>query len=257
MKPLEALTSILPTASFHATVDGEIIDSNAPFVQLMRCVPGDDWRRNVAEEDRTLLDTFWDRLFGNSNTLHQPLSFLVHGSDDVYQVRAQAVSNDAGEPVSAVGVIMVAATTTKNRWEVDPATGLPVHNAVIEQFDVLKSLGKPFVAAVVLLDDEDSKDETRRKEAARQLLSVVRPSDMLASEADGRFLLCAAGVRSAAAASALAERAIDSLADSSILARAGIALPDPDVATATLVREAEAGAYASEPGSFSFAPTEA
>jgi hypothetical protein len=85
---------------------------------------------------------------------------------------------------------------------------------------------------------------------------VIRPTDMLASEADGRFLLCAGGIRTTEAAMAFAERMITSLADSAITARIGIALPDQGMAVATLVREAEAGAYASEPGRFGFAPSD-
>lgn len=256
MQPLTALTSVLPVAAFHASITGEIIEANAPFVQLMRCVPGDDWRMHIMDGDRTLLDVFWDGLFTNTTDLHQPVAFLIHGSEDSYQVRAQAVTNERGECVSAVGAILVEKTSSKRRWQVDNATGLPEHDAVIERFAELSKADRPFVAAVVLLEPEDVADELRRKEAARQLLSIVRPSDMLASEADGHFLLCAGGVRSQQAALALAQRMVTGLTESSITARVGVALPDRDIATATLVREAAAGAYASEPGNYGFAPLE-
>ncbi len=256
MKPLTALTSLIPVAAFHAARSGEILEANAPFVQLMRCVPGDDWRMHIMDGDRTLLDVFWDDLFSNTTELHQPIAFLIHGSEVSYQVRAQAVTNDAGEYVSAVGAIVVDEASSKRRWQVDQATGLPEHDAVIQRFDELTAADRPFMAAVVLLEQADVDDEMRRKEAARQLLSIVRPSDMLASEADGHFLLCAGGVRGQQAALALAARMVSSLAESSITARVGVALPDRGIATATLVREASAGAYASEPGNFGFAPTE-
>jgi hypothetical protein len=256
MQPLAALTSVLTTAAFHASGTGEIIESNATFVQLMRCVPGDDWRMNVDDGDRALLDAFWDGLFTNTNDLHQPIGFLLHGSDDIYQIRAQAVTNDDGEFVSAVGVVVVEATASKRRWGTDVVTGLPEHEAVLERFEELTLADRPFVAAVVLLESEDSQDELRRKEATRQILSTTRPNDMLASEADGRFLLCAAGVRTREAALALAERIVSRLAESAITARVGLVLPNHDAVPATLVREAEAGAYASEPGGFGFAPVE-
>lgn len=254
MEQLAALTSVLETAAFHATVEGEIIEANSPFVQLMRCMPGDDWRLNIAEGDRALLDSFWSNLVTDSEQLHQPVAFLVNGSADMFQVRAQAVTNEHGEVTSAVGVVAVESNSKKRRWEIDNVTGLPVHNAVIERFDELLAADRTFLAAVVLLEDHDAADELRRKEAARQLLSTVRPTDMLASEIDGRFLLCAAGLGSPDTARAVAARMVTALAASSITARIGLALPDHDAAAATLVREAEAGAWASAPGSYDFAP---
>lgn len=254
MQPLAAMTSVMTTAAFHASANGHIIESNALFVQLMRSVPGDDWRKAVALEDRTLLDTFWDSIFTESDSLHQPIAFHVHGADDVYQIRAQAVTNDAGEVVSAVGIVVVEASTSKRRWETDPATGLPEHDAALERFDELNSSDRPFAAAVILLDHDAANDELHRKEAARQLLSTVRPTDLIASSTDGRFVLCASGVRTQEAALAMAERMTAALSNSSITARIGLVLSDHDVAAATLVREAEAGAYASEPGSHGFAP---
>lgn len=107
---------------------------------------------------------------------------------------------------------------------------------------------------MILLDPADANDDLLRKEAARQLLSTVRPTDLIASAADGRFLLCATGVLTPDTALAMAERMTAALAESSITARIGLVLSDHDAATATLVREAEAGAYASEPGSYGFAP---
>jgi hypothetical protein len=256
MQPLAALTSVLTTAAFHASKTGEIIESNAAFVQLMRSVPGDDWRMNVDDGDRALLAAFWDRIFTNTNGIHQPIGFLIHGSDDIYQVRAQAVTNDDGKFVSAVGVVVVEATTSKRRWGTDKVTGLPEHDAVLERFEELAAADRPFVAAVVLLEPADSQDELRRKEATRQILSTTRPNDMLTSEADGRFLLCAAGVQTTEAAMALAERMVSRLAESEIIARVGLVLPNHGAVPATLVREAEAGAYASESGGFGFAPME-
>jgi len=254
MQQLTALTSVMTTAAFHASANGEIIESNAPFVQLMRCVPGDNWRMNVDEGDRTLLDSFWENLFANPKTVAQPVAFSVNGADATYQIRAQAVSNEAGEYLSAVGVVIVEAGSSTTRWEIDPATGLPEHSAVFERFEKLTESKGSFVAAVILLDAADSADDTVRKQAARQALSVIRPNDMLASDADGRFLLCAAGINSPAAALAMAERLVNSLGEAQIAARVGLALPNPDVAIATLVREAEAGAWANEVGGFGFAP---
>ena len=52
----------------------------------------------------------------------------------------------------------------------------------------------------------------------------------------------------------MAERVLGALQASSLDARIGLVLPDHDAGPATLLREAEAGAYASDSGSFSFAP---
>jgi GGDEF domain-containing protein len=254
MQPLAAMTSVMTTAAFHASGSGQIIESNAPFVQLMRCVPGDDWRMSVSSGDRTLIDTFWDSIFQEAQSLHQPVAFHVHGDEDVYQIRAQAVTDNEGNVVSAVGTVVVDATTSKRRWDTDEATGLPEHDAVIERFAELTEKDQPFAAAVILLDPANAHDDLLRKEAARQLLSTVRPTDLIASAADGRFLLCATGVPTPDTALAMAERMTSALAQSSITARIGLVLSDHDAATATLVREAEAGAYASEPGSYGFAP---
>jgi GGDEF domain-containing protein len=250
------MTSVMTTAAFHATVSGQIIEANALFVQLMRCVPGDDWRKNVSNEDRTLLDTFWNSIFIEVESLHQPIAFHLLGVEDVYQIRAQAVTDETGAVISAVGIIVVEATTSKRRWETDPATGLPEHDAAIERFEELSSQDRPFAGAVILLDPDDAKDDLRRKEAARQLLSTVRPTDLIASSVDGRFLLCAVGVRTQDAAEAMAIRMTTALANSKISARIGLVLPNHDAASATLVREAEAGAYAAEPGQYAFAPAD-
>lgn len=254
MQPLAAITSVMTTAAFHASTSGQIIESNAPFVQLMRCVPGDDWRMSVSNADRTLIDTFWDSIFQQAQILHQPIAFRVHGDEDVYQITAQAVTDNDGNVVSAVGIVVVEATTSQRRWDTDDATGLPEHDAVIERFDDLTERDQSYAAAVILLDPADANDDLLRKEAARQLLSTVRPTDLIASAADGRFLLCATGVLTPDTALAMAERMTAALAESSITARIGLVLSDHDAATATLVREAEAGAYASEPGSYGFAP---
>lgn len=254
MQPLAAMTSVMTTAAFQAETSGQIIESNTAFVQLMRCVPGDDWRKSVRDEDRTLVDTFWNAVILDPDSIHQPIAFHLNGAEDDYQIRAQAVTNEAGEVVSAVGIVVVEASTPMHRWETDAATGLPEHEAAIERLEELAAQDRQFAAAVVLLDARDSNDELRRKEAARQLLSTIRPSDLLASTNDGRFLLCATGVRSQDGALAMAQRMTSALAESDISARIGLVLPDEATATATLVREAEAGAYACEPGSFGFAP---
>lgn len=248
------MTSVMTTAAFHATAAGEIIEANSLFVQLMRSVPGDDWRKSVRQEDHTLVDTFWNTLFHKPLDLHQPMTFHVNGAEDDYQIRAQAVTDENGVATSAVGIVVVETSTSMHRWETDNVTGLPEHDAVLERLDELTSAGQQFAAAVILLDRADSADEVRRKEAARQLLSTVRPSDLVAGSNDGRFLLCATGVRSENAALAMAERMTTALASCSISARIGLVLAHPDAASATLVREAEAGAYASAPGAFGFAP---
>lgn len=253
MKPLAAMTSVITTAAFHATTNGQILEANALFVQLMRSVPGDDWRKSVVERDRTLVDSFWNSLFLEPESLHQPIAFHLNGAEDDYQIRAQAVTDEAGTAVSAVGIVVVEAATTMHRWETDQTTGLPEHDAAIERLEELSAKDGDFAAAVILLDPKDATDELRRKEATRQLLSTVRPADLIASSSDGRFLLCASGVRSQEAALAMAERMTSALAKSSINARIGLALANNDVAVATMVREAEAGAYASAPGSFGFA----
>lgn len=254
MKPLAAMTSVMTTAAFHATANGHILEANPLFVQLMRTVPGDDWRKSVVEHDRTLVDSFWNSLFLEPDSLHQPIGFHLNGAEDDYQIRAQAVTDDSGSAVSAVGIVVVEAASTLHRWETDSATGLPEHDAAIERLEELSSKDRDFAAAVILLDSRDAGDELRRKEATRQLLSTVRPSDLIASSSDGRFLLCASGVRSQEAALAMAQRMTSALAKSEISARIGLVLANPDVAVATMVREAEAGAYASEAGSFGFAP---
>lgn len=254
MQPLAAMTSVMTTAAFHAQANGQIIEANALFIQLMRCVPGDDWRKSVTEEDRTLVDSFWNAHFLDGDTIQQPIVFHVNGADDTYQIRAQAVTDDQGQVVSVAGIVVVEESTPLHRWETDQATGLPEHDAAIERLEQLATQDRPFAAAVILLDAKDSNDELRRKEAARQLLSTIRPSDLIASTHDGRFLLCATGVRSESGALAMAERMTSALAASSISARIGLVLGHPEAATATLVREAEAGAYASDPGSSGFAP---
>ena len=51
----------------------------------------------------------------------------------------------------------------------------------------------------------------------------------------------------------LARRISAALGESAIEARIGLSMMSPEVAPATLVREAEAGAYAAMPGGFGFA----
>lgn len=54
MTPLSALSSVVQDAVFHADAAGRVLEANAPFVQLMRCMAGDDWRLTVDVGDRAL-----------------------------------------------------------------------------------------------------------------------------------------------------------------------------------------------------------
>ena len=252
MKPLTALASVLSEAAFHADVSGEVLESNSPFAQLMRCMVGDDWRMHVEVSDRALVDAFWGTVFSEPDELHQPVSFHLIGGDDRYQLTAQAVST--GDVPSAVGIITIEQKRTTQRWNTDSVTGLPETDAVIERFEDLLARGRTFAGAVVLLDDNDDEDETTRKETARQLLSTIRPTDLLSISPDGRFVVCAAGVENSNAATAMAGRMLTALGESNIDARVGLVLSETDSVAATLMREAEAGAHASDLGSFGFAP---
>jgi len=251
MKPLTALASVLTDAAFHAEVSGEVIESNSPFAQLMRCMVGDDWRLHVEVGDRALVDAFWGTVFSEPDEVHQPVSFHLIGGEDRYQLTAQAVST--GEVQTAVGIITVEQKRTTQRWNTDAVTGLPETDAAIERFDELLSRGRTFAGAVVLLDD-GSEDDVIRKEAARQLLSTIRPTDLLSIASDGRFVVCAAGIENSNAATAMASRMLTALNESEITARVGLVLSDFELAAATLLREAEAGAHASEHGTSGFAP---
>lgn len=254
MKSLTALASIIDSATFHADEAGMIIESNPPFTQLMRCVPGDDWRINVEESDRALVDSFWASLFVNTDEFQsETLRFHLAGVEDPVHIRSQLVSNGDG-PTTVVAIIEREQSSTVTRWRTDPVTGLPEAEAALGRFEEYLETGKNFGGVVVLLDAASASDEVLRKEAARQLLSIIRPTDLLTSSSDGRFVLCAAGIDSEAASRALAGRMLEALDESSLTGRIGLVLPDHDAGPATLLREAEAGAYASELGSFSFAP---
>jgi len=256
MKPLTALISVLDAAAFHARRDCTVIESNPTFTQLMRCMPGDDWRLHVRQEDRALVDAFWNELCSSSGDIHDPIVFLLDGFEDRYQIRAQAVVDENGVVEGAVGIIDSEPSTTTPRWSTDPITGLPESEAARDRFTELLDAGRSFAVAVVLLDDEVCDDELSLKEASRQLLTTIRPTDLLTSGSAGRFVLCAAGVDTMSAATAMADRMTTALAGSSLQARIGLSLSDVDAAAATLIREAEAGAYASDLGSFGFAPEE-
>ena len=168
-------------------------------------------------------------------------------------MRAQSVTeNDV--VTGAVALIEREQSTVTPRWRTDAVTGLPETEAVLGRFEEYLDNGRSFAGAVVLLADEHAADDVSRKEAARQLLTTIRPTDLLTSSSDGRFVLCAAGIDSEAACLAMAERVLGALQASSLDARIGLVLPDHDAGPATLLREAEAGAYASDSGSFSFAP---
>lgn len=253
MKAITALASILDTAAFHAKADGEVIEANAPFAQLMRCMSGDDWRIHVDHADRALVDNYWGNLFASPDEQPSPLSFHLAGVDASFELRAQVVTEN-GHVTGAVATIEIEPSTVVPRWRTDQGTGLLEVDAALERFTSYLQDGKPFVGAVVLLDDKDSDDDLRRKEAARQLLTTIRPTDLLTSSPDGRFVLCAAGAEHESAATALAERMMSALSGTDISARIGLVLPNTDSGPATLLREAEAGAYASDWGGFSFAP---
>lgn len=256
MNPLTALASVLDSAVFFAEPNGQIIESNLPFTQLMRCMSGDDWRRHVDESDRALVDSYWDSIFSTGeDDATEDLNFHLAGVDGRFQMRTQSVTQD-GEVVGVVGVIEREASTMTPRWRTDPTTGLPETEAVLGRFEEYIDTGRSFGGAVVLLQDEQATDEVHRKEAARQLLTTIRPTDLLTSSTDGRFVLCAAGIDSEAASLAMAKRMLDALQASSLVARIGLVLPNNDAGPATLLREAEAGAYVSEWGSSSFAPDE-
>ena len=254
MDAMSALASVMTNAAFEATANGHITRSNPQFVQLLRSVPGDDWRNSVAAQDRTLVDSFWNSLFVHPTETHQPISFRVTGSDYRYQLRAQSVHDEVGQVMSAVGIVLIEEDSLQHhRWEVDANTGLPDRAAVLQRIDELATEQRHFAVAVVLLDPVDAADEVRRKEAARQLLLTLRPSDLVASSPYASFVLCASDVADDETAVQLAERISGALATSDLNARIGLSMPTAGVAPATLVREAEAGAYASTPGAVGFA----
>lgn len=255
MKPLTALASVLESAVFHADATGAIIESNPAFTQLMRCVTGDDWRINVDQSDRALVDSHWATAFSDTaEETNETLRFHLSGVENRFELRSQAVTNDDGAITSVVAIIEQERSADTPRWSTDPSTGLPETDAAIGRFEEYSDQGRTFAGAVVLLSEDQAHDEIRQKEAARQLLTTIRPTDLLTTSADGRFVLCAAGVDSEAAADAMAFRMLQALEASSIEARIGLVLPHPDAGPATLLREAEAGAYCAELGSSSFAP---
>ncbi len=256
MKPLTAMLSVVEAAAFHAGRDGVVIESNAAFMQVMRCMPGDDWRLHVAQGDRAIVDALWTSLCSDGAELHPPIAFLLDGSDERYQLRIQAVLGEDGTVEGAVGTIVAEPSIKTPRWNTDPITGLPETEAARTRFGELLETGKVFAAAVILLEDDAAANELSIKEASRQLLTTIRPTDLLTSSSGGRFVLCAAGVDTMTAAIAMAERVTNALEASSLRARVGLAMSDSDAVPATLIREAEAGAYATDLGSFGFAPDE-
>ncbi len=254
MDRLTALTSVLTSAAFEADAAGTIITSNPPFVQLLRRVPGDDWRDSVDPQDRALVDAWWNSLFTNPGDTHQPITVRLTGSELRFQLRGQTATDAAGQALTAVGIIVSDdETVTQQRHEVDHITGLPERSAAIDRIEVLVGDQRPLAVAVVLLSPEDARDEMLRKEAARQLLTTLRPTDLVASSPDGSFVLCAENVSTTKAATQMAERMSASLRESGLNARIGLALPVEELAAATIVREAEAGAWAATPGEVSFA----
>lgn len=254
MDAMTALTSVMTEGAFEADVNGHILNANGPFVQLFRRIPGDNWRDGVAEEDRTLVDAFWNKLFLHPDDDHEAVTFRVVGGDVHHQVRAQAVTGENGEATSAVGIVLVEENAQLHtRFTLDPATGLPDRLEVLRRIEELALEHRHFTVAVVVLGPDDTAAEDRRRTASRQLLSVVRPNDLVAGSPDGTFLLCAADMSDERAAAHLSERVSAALAASGIVARIGYALPSDGVAPATLVREAEAGAYSASPGEVGFA----
>ena len=254
MDSLSALSSMLSVAAFEADPGGHITNGNSAFVQLLRRVPGDDWRDGVAPEDRALVDAFWNSLFAHPNQAPEPVTFRIDGGESTFRLQAQAVTSAGGHPLGAVGLIVPDGEAGPHHaFETDPFTGLPDRAAVMHRIEELAAGDRHLAVAVVLLDDNDSGDDTRRKEAARQLLSTLRPNDVVSASPDGSFLVCAADVTDVRAALHMAERIAGALSRSGIVARIGISIRDHDAAPATLVREAEAGAYAAEPGDVKFA----
>ncbi|MGI9605877.1 MAG: hypothetical protein ACR2P0_07025 [Acidimicrobiales bacterium] len=254
MDAFSALTSVLTTAAFEADTAGHVRNSNPPFVQLLRCVEGDDWRAGIAPEDGALVSSFWNALFTEPTKTHQPIYFRLSGGEARFQLRAQTVLDDAGGATSAVGIVIAdEGAAPKPRWDVDGNTGLPDRAAAIQKIEEFGDTQRPFAVAVVVMDPSDATDDVRRKEAARQLLSTVRPSDLVTSSPDGSFVVCAADVAAEQAALQLGQRMSTALRISNLSARIGLAISSSDVAAATLVREAEAGAYASADGGVGFA----
>lgn len=254
MDALTALTSVMTSGAFEADVNGCILRANGPFVHLLRRIPGDDWRNGVADEDRALVDAYWNKVFLHPEDGHEPISFRVSGGDTRHQLRAQAVTGDDDNVVSVVGIVQPEESAiAHNRFELDPTTGLPDRHAVLVRIDELITDQRHFTIAVVVLEPEDAAVEVSRKEAARQLLAVVRPDDVVAGSFDGTFLICAADLHDLDAARHFAQRAVDALAASGLHARIGLGIPDGMLGAATLVREAEAGAYAAAPGEVGFA----
>lgn len=254
MDSLSALTSLLSVAAFEADPGGHITNGNSAFVQLLRRVPGDNWRDGVAAEDRALVDSFWNDLFIAPGGNREPIKFRIEGGDSTFSLQAQCVTSAGGHPVGAVGVIMADDEAGPHlAFETDPYTGLPERAAVLLQIENLAAADRNLAVAVVLLDEGDSSDDTRRKEAARQLLSALRPNDVVSASPDGSFLVCAADVTDVRPALHMAERIAGALSRSGIVARIGVSVRDHDAAPATLIREAEAGAYAASPGDVKFA----
>ena len=256
MKPLTALASVLDSAVFRAEPSGRIVEANPAFTQLMRCVTGDDWRLYVEQTDRALVDDYWSGIFSKTEeTLAEPLRFNIGGAQARFQLRAQIITEDDAI-TGAVAIIEHEQSSATPRWTTDPGTGLPETEAVMGRFTEYIETGKSFAGAVVLLNEAQATDDTARKEAARQLLTTIRPTDLLTSSNDGRFVVCAAGIENEAAAEAMAQRMLNALAASELDVRIGLVLPDHDAAAATLLREAEAGAYNADSGAFGFASEE-
>lgn len=183
----------------------------------------------------------------------KPLRFNIDGTQSRFQLRAQIIT-EGDEIIGAIGIIESERSTVTYRWNTDPATGLPDTEAITERFTEYINGGKSFAGLIVLLEPEQADDDMNRKEAARQLLTTIRPTDLLTSSSDGRFIVCAAGIESENAATAMAARMLDALDNSDLAVRVGVVLSDHEVGAATLLREAEAGAYAADWGGFGFAP---
>ncbi len=244
-----ALTTVISDAAFEADLDGRVLHSNSAFVQLLRLVPGDDWRSSVHERDRTLVDSIWNQTLSDPTGAPLEVDFNARGGGVSLRVRIHAVVDDEGTVAGAVGIVVPSAVTRPPSWDSDPVTGLPERGAAMADIAQLVDHGTGVVAYVKL----DQPTEIVRKEAARRLLATLRPDDVVAVAGDDGFLLSMHNVAQLAAAEQIGTRLTAALSDATISVRVGLALCDVDVAAATLVREAEAGAWSADTGEWAFA----
>lgn len=242
------MTNVISDAAFEADLDGAVIHANAAFVHLLRLVPGDDWRSSVHERDRTLVDSIWNQTLHNPNGQPLEVDFNTRAGGVSLRLRVQAVTTK-NAVTGAVGIIAPSTIVRPPSWETDPITGLPEREAAMTDIARLVAQGTGVVAWVKIEQPTD----IVRKDAARQLLATLRPDDVVAIASDDSFLLSLHNVAQLAAAEQIGERLTAALRKADIAARVGLALCNVDLAEATLIREAEAGAWAAAPGAWSFA----